>query len=443
MLAPSSDSHIEMELWLPAADAWNGKFQEVGNGGWAGTIAYGTGAPAPMARSLAAGLKEGYAVSANDTGHHGTGGDASFALGHPEKLIDFAERAVHETAVTSKTIVTAFYGKAPKLSYWNGCSTGGRQGLTEAQRHPEDFDGILAGAPANYWTHLMAGIIWAAQATHQGLPGNLPPEKLALLHNEVIRACDGLDGVEDGVLEDPTRCNYDPLLLACPGADGPTCLTAAQVQGAHKMYNGAVDPRTGKQIYPGLPMGSELTWDPVNGLQPFAIAESHFRFVVFKDPQWNYKMLDFASGVELADKLDRGLITSIDPNLKPFFARGGKLLQYHGWNDQQISALNSVNYYKSVLEKLGGASKVSDSYRLFMAPGMLHCGGGNVPNQFNAMAALERWREAKVAPARIVAAHVTNGVVDVTRPLCPYPQIAVYSGIGSTNDAQNFVCKAQ
>lgn len=431
ILMPSSDSHIEMELWLPTKN-WNGKFQAVGNGGWAGVISYA---------AMASALKEGYATASTDTGHKGTGADASFALGHPEKLVDFGSRAVHEMVATSKTIIGAFYGRGPKFSYWNGCSTGGRQGLMEAQRYPEDFDGIVAGAPANYWSHLMSGIVWAAQAAHKDQPGNLPAAKLSLLHEAVLRACDALDGVKDGVLEDPTRCNFDPKLLECKGADEPACLTAPQVEGARKMYAGAMNPRTNQQVYPGMLPGSELGWDPINGLQPLAIAESHFRFVVFKDPSWDYRRLDFDSGVGLADKTDDGLINATNPNLQPFFTRGGKLIQYHGWNDQQISPVNSVNYYKSVQERLGGASKVGDSYRLFMVPGMMHCGGGQGPNQFDAMGALERWRESKAAPSRITAMHVSNGVVDTIRPLCPYPQVAAYNGSGSTNEAANFSCR--
>jgi feruloyl esterase len=441
ILTPSSDSHIEMELWLPTEN-WNGKFQAVGNGVWAGTITFGSGNPQAVARNMVSALKEGYATASTDTGHQGTGADASFALGHPEKLVDFGSRAVHEMVVKSKAIIGAFYGRGPKFSYWNGCSTGGRQGLVEAQRYPEDFDGIAAGAPANYWTHLMSGIIWAAQATHKDQPGNLSAEKLSLLHDAALRACDTLDGVKDGVLEDPTRCKFDPKILECKDADGPTCLTGPQVEGARKMYGGAINPRTNQQIYPGMMPGSEPGWSPVNGLQPFGIAEGHFRYVVFKDPNWDYRKLDFDRDVAITDKSDDGLINATNPNLQPFFAHGGKLIHYHGWSDQEISPLNSVNYYKSVEDRLGGRSKVDDSYRLFMAPGMMHCGGGDGPNQFNPMAALERWRESNVPPSQITAIHVTNGVVDNVRPLCPYPQVAMYKGSGSTNDAANFSCKA-
>jgi len=429
-----------MEIWLPA-DNWNGKFQAVGNGGWAGVVTYG-GAPQAIPRNMAFALREGYATASTDTGHRADGTQGKFAVGHPEKLVDFAYRAVHEMTVTSKALITTFYGSAPRLSYWNGCSTGGRQGLLEAQRFPEDFDGIVAGAPANYWTHLTAGIMWGAQAAHAGQPGNLPADKLSLLHDAVISACDRLDGVRDGVLQDPTRCTFDVKPLQCKAADRSSCLTASQVDAAQRMYAGARNPRTNQQVYPGMAYGSELGWDPVNGLQPFAIAESYFRDVVFNDPKWDYRTLDFDRGVVMADQADNGLITATDPNLQRFFARGGRLIQYHGWNDQQISPYNSINYYKSVEARLGGREAVNKSYRLFMAPGMMHCAAGEGPNQFNPIAALERWRESNVAPNEIVATHVTNGVVDATAPLCPYPQVAMYKGKGSTGDAANYTCRA-
>ena len=420
------------------AENWNGNFEAVGNGGWAGNITYGTGNAQPIERSLVSALKAGYATASNDTGHNSAiTPQATFVPGHPEKLVDFAYRAVHEMVVQAKAIIKTYYGRAPKFSYWNGCSTGGRQGLLEAQRYPADFDGIAAGAPANYWTHLMAGIIWAAQANHEGQPGNLSREKLSLLHDAVIRACDAMDGVKDGVLEDPTRCKFDPAALECKDADGPACLSAPQVEAARKMYSGAINPRTKRQIYPGMAPGSELGWDPVNGLQPLGIAESYFQYVVFKDPAWNYRKLDFDSGVALADKTDNGLINATNPDLKEFFSHG-KLIQYHGWNDQQISPINSVNYYTSVQERFGGSA--SGSYRLFMAPGMNHCGGGDGPDHIDVMGALEQWVESGKPPDQILAAHVTSGKTDRTRPLCPYPQIAKYKGSGSTAQATNFIC---
>jgi feruloyl esterase len=429
-LRPSSDSDIKIEVWLPVS-GWNGNFLAVGNGGWSGAIVY----PA-----LSQALLRGYATSSTDTGHAGGGADASFSAGHPEKLVDFAYRAVHEMTLKSKAIIGAFYGSGPKFSYWNGCSTGGRQGLMEAQRYPQDFDGIVAGAPANYMTHLLAGIVWAAQAAHKDQPGNLPREKVSLLHDAVLRTCDALDGVKDGVLEDPTRCKFDPNQLKCKGADGPACLTAEQVEAARKMYSGAANPLTKEKIYPGMARGSELGWDPLIGLQPLPIAESYYRYIVFKDPSWGYQKLDFARDVALTDKNDGGLLNATDPNLKLFFEHGGKLIQYHGWNDQQISPLNSINYFRSVQDALGGANHIADSYELFMAPGMNHCRAGDGPSTFDMVGALEQWVERGREPDQILALHVTDGKVDRTRPLCPYPQVAKFKGKGTTDEAVNFAC---
>jgi feruloyl esterase len=385
---------------------------------------------------------EGYATASTDTGHVNDGTQARFAVGHPEKLTDFAYRAVHEMTVVSKAVIATFYGNGPRLSYWNGCSTGGRQALIEAQRFPEDFDGIVAGAPANFFTHLLAVHLTAAQATHQGEPGNMSVDKLRLLHDAVTRACDANDGVRDGLLQNPSRCTFDVKQRACRGSDTSSCLTAAQIAAAQEIYAGAKRSRAGERVYPGMAFGSELGWDPVNGLQPLPISESYFRELIFQDSGWDYRRFNVDSDVAKADTAHAALLNATEPNLRPFFARGGKLIQYHGWNDQQISPFNSVNYYKTVEAALGGHDEVAKSYRLFMAPGMMHCGGGVGPNQFNPMSALERWREQNLAPNEIIAAHVTNGVVDTTRPLCPYPQVAVYSGHGSTKDAANFSCKA-
>jgi feruloyl esterase len=429
-LRPSSDSDIKIEVWLPVS-GWNGKFQAVGNGGWSGAIVY---------RDLSQALLRGYATSSTDTGHNGDGADASFALGQPEKVIDFGYRAVHEMTVKAKAIVTAYYDQVPRLSYWNGCSSGGKQGLKEAQRFPADYDGIIAGAPANNWTHLMTGIVWAAQATNKDQPGNMPPQTLRLLHDSVLQACDALDGVKDGVLEDPRQCKFDPKVLECKGVDGSGCLTASQVAAARKMYGPAVNPRTKQTIYPGMAPGSELGWDPVRGLQPLPIAVSHFQNIVFQKTSWDYRDLNFDTDVALADRIDGRVINATDPNLKPFFDYGGKLIQYHGWNDQQISPLNSIDYFQSVQDALGGASHIADSYELFMAPGMNHCRAGDGPNTFDMVGALEQWVEKDRKPDQILASRVTDGKVDRTRLLCPYPQVAKFKGQGSTDEAVNFAC---
>lgn len=424
-LKPSSDSDIKIEVWMPLS-GWNGKYQAVGNGGWSGSIAI---------RAMEEALQQGYATSSTDTGHEGA--SASFALGHPEKLIDYAYRSEHEMTVKAKAIIAAFYGREPKYSYWNGCSAGGKQALKEAQRFPQDFDGIIAGAPGNNWTGRAIYSMWVAQALHADEASYIPPEKYPLIHNAVLEACDALDGVRDGLLEDPTRCHFDPKVLECKNGNGPACLTAPQVEAARKIYSGAIDPRTRQQIFPGLEPGSELRWQVLGGPQAFAIGNDFFKYIVFKDPSWDFKTLNISNDAALAEQIDSGLIDAQDPNLKPFFGHGGKLIQYHGWSDWQISPLNSVHYYESVVEKAGGASQVQESYRLFMVPGMGHCGGGEGPNRFDMLGALEQWTEQGQAPARIIASSADG---QRTRPLCPYPQVAKYKGSGSTDDAANFTC---
>lgn len=429
-ITPAPDSDIKVEVWLPVS-GWNGKFQAVGNGGWAGAISYG-----PLAEAL----QQGYATASTDTGHEGNGGDASFALGHPEKITDFAWRAVHEMTLKAKALIAAFYGKPPSRSYWNGCSTGGKQGLKEAQEFPNDYDGIVAGAPANYWTHLMAGDVWIGQATHSDPAAYIPPAKYRLIHQAAINACDTTDGLKDGLIDDPRACHFDPGVLTCKEGRQEDCLTAPQVEAARKIYAGAKNPRTGEQIFPGLEPGSELQWGVFAGSPEPPIVASYFKYVLFKDPAWDFRKLDLDKDVALADKSDNGLLAATDPDLKPFTSHGGKLLLYHGWSDGLIAPQNTINYFSEVRKVLG--AKTDDSVRLFMAPGMGHCGNGDGPNRFDAVAALDEWVEQKKPPARIVASHRKSGQIDRTRSLCPYPQVATYSGNGSIDDAANFSCSA-
>ena len=428
-IEPTSDSDIKLEVWLPTA-SWNGKLLAVGNGGWAGSIRY-----ADMVQPL----KRGYATASTDTGH--AGGGARFAMGHREKLIDYAYRSEHEMTLKAKAIIEAFYGDPARHAYWNGCSGGGKQALTEAQRYPDDYDGIIAGAPANNAMHLHAERLWVAQAVHKDPAGYIPPSKYPVLHNAVLEACDVLDGVKDGVLENPRRCHFDPAVVACKAGDAANCLTASQVEAARKIYSGAKNPRTGEQIFPGLEPGGELLWDRLAGPQPLGLAIENFKYVVFQNPDWDYLSLNFDGDVALADKLDDDINKSMDPNLKPFTGHSGKLLMYHGWSDQQVPPRNTINYYDSVIKTLG-AARTTDSVRLFMVPGMGHCGGDVGTDTFDMVSVIEQWVENGKAPDRIPAAHLTDGKPDRTRPLCPYPQVAVYIGIGSTNDAGNFVCKA-
>jgi feruloyl esterase len=427
MLKPSPDSEIEMEAWLPVEN-WNGKFQAVGNGGWAGVISYA---------AMASALQEGYATASTDTGHKG--GNAVFAVGHPEKMLDFAYRAVHETTAKSKALVAAFYDRAPRLSYWNGCSTGGRQGLMEAQKYPDDFDAVLAGAPANYQTHLHAWDLSVAIPTLLDPASAVPASNLAMLNQAVLDACDTRDGVKDGLLNEPRACRFDVATLLCKGADAATCLTAPQLESVKRMYAPA-RTKSGDTIFPGKDPGSETGWNVISGgPQPPAVSVGSFQ-VAYNDLNWNWKTFDLERDLKLVDEKVGSIVNAVNPDLSAFKARGGKLLMYHGWNDTAISAGNSINYYSSVLAKMG--QKQDNFVRLFMAPGMQHCGGGPGPSQINYMGALERWRESNVAPDQLVAARVANNRVDMTRPLCPYPQVAQYKGVGSTNDAANFVCKA-
>jgi feruloyl esterase len=430
-LTPTSDSDIKIEVWLPAS-GWNGKYLAVGNGAFNGAISY----PAMMTA-----LARGYATSSTDTGH--SGNNARFAPGHPEKVIDFGWRAVHEMTLASKKIVAAYYDNGPTHSYWNGCSAGGRQAMKEAQRFPEDFDGIIAGAPGLDWTGRAAQAVRVLKSLEQNDAARLAPPQLQLLHRAVVDACDALDGVKDGLIGDPTRCRFDPAILQCKGAGESGCLAPAQVDTARLIYSPVVNAKTKREIA-GLAPGSELGWTPTGWTASArATGIDQFRFLVFNDPAWTAQRFDAGSDVARAEDADAGTINALDPNLKPFIDRGGKLIQYHGWSDPQISPLNSTQYYARVLESLGSGTDVRRSYRLFMAPGMGHCSGGEGPSAFDMVGALERWVEHGQAPDRIVASHAANGRVDRSRPLCPFPQIAVYTGTGSSDEAANFACRPQ
>jgi feruloyl esterase len=414
-----------MELWMPA-DNWNGKFQMVGNGGWAGIISF---------PQMGAALRDGYATASTDTGHQG--GNGMFALDHPEKIVDFGWRAVHETAVKSKALIAAFYGSNPKYSYWNGCSTGGRQALVEVTKFPNDFDGVLAGAPANPHIHLHAAGVERSIELMNNPQGALSQTKAETLHKAVLAACDKLDGVKDGLIENPQKCHFDPAALLCKGADSDACLTAPQVETVKIVYSD-VKTKKGETIWTGFEPGGELQYNLRNiPTQPGGGWDS-IRILGHQDANYDFHKFDLDSDVALADKSG---IDAHTYDLSAFKKHGGKLLLYHGWADPAIPPGNTVNFYNGVLATMG--KKQDDWVRLFMVPGMQHCSGGAGTDQFNKMAVIERWREDGQAPNQIVAAHVTNAQVDLTRPLCPYPEVAVYKGSGSTNDAANFACKAQ
>ena len=455
VIRPSSDSDIRFEVWLPASD-WNGKFLSVGNGGFAGSVNY---------NALANNLRRGYATAATDTGHEGDAEDASWAFKHPEKVTDYGYRGLHATAENAKALIRAFYSSPARHSYFDSCSDGGREALMEAQRFPEDFDGILAGAPANFWTHLLANALEMVQSMYGKDPAAyIPSTKLPAIQSAALVACDAQDGVKDGIISNPLQCHFDPSVLLCKGKDSRDCLTAPQLSSLKKLYAGAQDSH-GKQIFPGFMPGAE---DGPNGWAPWitgsgpgkasgpVYAENYFRYMLFEDPVWNPLSANVDIAEAMADERTGSILNATDPDLGRFKGRGGKLILYHGWNDPAISPLNTLNYYDSVVAKMG-AESVDSFVRLYMVPGMQHCGGGPGPNFFgqfgagpadpqrNLRLALEQWVEKGIAPDKIIATKFVNDLdpgqgVKLTRPLCPYPQIAKYNGSGDTNDAANFAC---
>lgn len=430
---PANDSEIRFEVWIPPAGAWNGKFLGLGNNGFQGAISYA---------DMAATLRRGYAAAGTDTGH--TGDDLRFAEGHPEKIVDWAYRAVHVMTETAKLIVRNHTGRFPERAYFNGCNTGGHQALMEAQRFPADYDGIIAGAPAADRVHEIIGYLGVWTATHKEEASLLPQASLQFITKSAVASCDKLDGVQDGVIDDPRRCNFDVATLLCRGGSRE-CLTPEQVAAAKKVYARVHNPRTGERIFPGWPLGSEGFGDGPNAGwgQMINIPEPRrvgfFKYFVFNDPGWDWRTFDFDGDVAYADGR-MGFISAIARDLSAFKSRGGKLLMHAGWVDPILPAEDVVEYYEEVTRTMGGPAKTLPFFRLFMAPGMAHCSGGPGPSTFDALPALEQWVEKGVAPQRIIAQRVSSDVVERTRPLCPYPQVARWKGSGSTDIASNFVC---
>jgi tannase/feruloyl esterase len=452
VIKPTSDSEIKFEVWMPAS-GWNGKFQGVGNGGFAGSISQA---------ALAGPLMRGYATASTDTGH--SGGDASWALGHPEKIIDYGHRGVHEMTEKAKAIINAFYGAGPKHSYFASCSNGGRQALMEAQRYPNDYDGLIAGAPANYFTQTLTGFAWNMQAMMVDPASYIPSSKLKAIEAAALTACDARDGVTDGVIDDPVDCRFDPAVLLCKGAESDACLTEKQVAALKKIYSGPRNSK-GEMIVPGFLPGGETgpagwtIW--ITGAEPTRAAQFFFasqteRNMIHNDPAWDIKSFNLDQDSKLAEDKLAPILNATDTNLKAFKARGGKLILYHGWSDAALPPTNTIHYFNEVTAKMG-RREVDSFMRLYMVPGMQHCGGGPGTDSFGAFVnavpadaqhdltvAIERWVEAGVAPNEIIASkrqsNDPKSAVTRTRPLCPYPLVARYKDSGSTDDAANFVC---
>jgi hypothetical protein len=459
---PTADSDIKIEVWMPASD-WNGKLQGIGNGGFAGLIDY---------YQLGAALRLGYASTATDAGHTGSPVDAAWAMGHPEKVVDFGHRGIHEMTRVARSAIQAFYGNSPKHSYFSACSDGGREALMEAQRYPKDYNGILAGAPANYWSALLSLAVSNTQALTMDQASFIPLGKIPAISAAVLAACDDLDGVRDGILNDPRQCHFDPVSMQCKtGEDSDKCLTVAQAVALKKLYDGLHDS-TGRAIFPGFLPGAEDgsggwgLWITGPGPGRSLLASfglGFYTYMVYEKNDWDYKTFTLGPAMKLAEEKTAAALNATDPDLKAFRSAGGKLILYHGWEDPAIPALNTVSYYQSVITTMG--QPAADSFvRLYMAPGVQHCNGGPGPDSFgqagdwthsddpqhddpqhNARVALEQWVEKGTAPSTLIATKYSNSneqhtTPKMTRPLCAYPETAKYKGVGDPNDAASFTC---
>jgi feruloyl esterase len=427
-------TEIRFSLLLP--DTWNGNFMMGGGGAYVGSLD----------NQASATVNAGYATIGTDTGHQGNLWDASWALNNLERQVNFGYVAVHRTAETAKAILRHYYDATEKRSYFSGCSNGGRQGLMEAQRFPDDFDGIVVGAPVHDFVGLAAQFVKDMQAVFPD-PRNLStpmftPETLKSVDAQIVEKCDAVDGVKDGLLEDPRRCNIDVA--------GLTGLPSRQRAALKRIY--AETSGKGGAIYPARPVGGEGEVDSwpawITGgsryatLQApslgFAVATHFFKFLVFNDPSWDYSDYDVANARKDA-KLAATFMNATNPDLDAFKAKGRKLIVWHGWSDAAPSALGSIKYYEEVRKR---DDAVRDYFRLFLMPGVLHCGGGPGPDTVDWPATLADWVENGKAPDRVIARKAAaGGAVSRTRPLCPYPQHAEYTGAGSTDDAANFVCR--
>ncbi|PYQ71266.1 MAG: tannase/feruloyl esterase family alpha/beta hydrolase [Acidobacteria bacterium] len=430
---------IRFEVALPSA--WNGRLYMFGNGGYAGEALDAPARVTTMKRALS----RGFATAQTNTGHDGAREPLGTFAADPQKFVDYAFRAVHVTALTARRILQSYYDVAPRHSYFDGCSTGGRQGLISAQRFPDDFDGIVVGAPVLDFSGTMISYA-AGQRALAASP--IPASKLKTLSEAVYAKCDAADGLKDGLIDDPRRCHFDPAadLPRCAAeADGESCFTAGQLDALAAIYRGVT--RNGETFFPGWPVGAEAGWTPwfvsSQAPQPIQVAfgETFFRNMAFGRPNASYDWKTFDVNADL-DKVQsaRSALDATDPDLSRFKARGGKIVSYYGWADPALNPLMGIRYYESVMQRVGAPT--ADFYRLFMVPGMFHCGGGVGPSTFDAFTPLVEWVEKGTAPSTIIASRIVDGKVVRTRPLCPYPQVAKYKEAGSIDEAASFTCAA-
>jgi len=428
-LKPSPSSDIRMEMWMPIA-GWNGNFRGTSPNGLGGVLNY---------NAMGVGVTDGFAVASTDTGHQG--GDTAW-MQVPDKLTDFAGRAMHETTVVGKALTTAYYGTAPKYSYMLECGGGSAAALHEVQKYPADYNGIVVGGHAAHLTRQIFGQYWLWLATHPDGVAILPAAKLPVIHDAVLNKCDMLDGVKDGLLENPTSCTFDPKEIECRSGDGASCLTTAQVEAVQKIYVGPTNPRTNERVWSPLFRGSELDWSFfTESPAPIGIATSALR-MIFGDPTWDYRKtpVDFDRHVALADQSEIARVSASNPDISGYVRGGGKLILSGGWNNALVPAGAVLDYYNSVQSRIG-VEETQRGVRLYMVPGMIECNGGPGTDTFDLLSVMRRWVERGEAPNDVLASRVEHGKVVRTRPLCPYPQVATYRGMGSTDDASNFVCK--
>jgi len=429
-LKPSSDSDIKMELWMPAAATWNRKLRGTGNGGLGG----GAGV---NVNSLANGVRLGYATAGHNTGHEG---DSSYALDHPEKIKDFGYRSTHEMTVASKALIKSYYDASLNYSVMAEGGGGTIAALSSAQRYPEDYDVIAVTGMSSHLSRHTFAQMWTWYATHDDPRSLLSPKELAILHRAALDQCDDKDGLKDGIIADPERCKVDIAALVSKYG-----LTTFQAEAARKIYQGPINPRTKQEIYSPIYPGSELGWTQLaGGEQPLGIPVEFFKYYVFKDPKWDYKTrrLNFDGDVALADRADISAVNAVNPDLRKFFARGGKLLLVEGWSDAAVPPKVAINYYNAVVEKTG-ARQTRDSMRFFMVPGMGHGPGTTGEENFNydALAVIEQWKQTGKAPEELIFDHYKNGMQVGKRLVCQYPKAPTYKGSGDTADPASFVCK--
>jgi feruloyl esterase len=446
-IRPNPESNIGFEIWLPSPERWNGKFFGTANGGSAGAIAYG---------ALVDPLSRGYAAMAQDNGHKSHSFyEESWAVESAthavktQKLIDFAYRAQHLATVVGKEITEAYYGSKPRRAYYVGCSQGGHHGMMEAERYPQDYDAIVAGSLASDWITTLSSEAWASSAMlRDHRSGALSKLQLTALHAAVIKSCDALDGLADGQIGDPRKCQFDPATLECgrAGSGGQTCLTASQVAAIRKIYAGLPDASSGRPIALPFNRGSEGGWNTTWNDPTYPPSGSYydfFRLLVKQNPDWNFLALDWNRDVAQAREKFGHILDANDSDLSAFRAHGGKLIMFHGWADPLIPAAESIRVWEGIRHAMGESS-AQDFARLFVVPGMGHCGGGPIGHA-DWLTAAEQWVESGRPPDGRASTYTivgsgTIGTLARSRPYCPYPQVARYNGSGDINQAQNFVC---